>query len=217
MPYLIQAEERGIPHDLMHRLAEAIAERPDLIYADGMQQLRNAHGILQVRDRAEAERLRQRFETLGFPVLVLDELLALPAPEPLDLEQPHFEGAAEVVAAAAIDVMHERVVGEVSPFRLRMTGSGGILADFDDSERTVEGHTTRYELDLLTRTKHWRAQTGVLTPIGALLRGMDLSGASLSLSAQNLLAGHHHLRAFLSEAEYDRHVSWLYQLRYAPR
>lgn len=217
MPYLIQSEEREIPHDLMHRLAEVIAERPDLIYADGMHRLRTGHGILEVRDRAEAERLRGRFETLGFPVFILDGLLALPAPEPLDLAQPHLEGAAEVVAAAAIDVVHQRVAGDVSPFRMRMTGSGGILADFDDSERTVEEHTMRYRLDLLTRTRHWRARAGTLTPIEALLRSMDLSGASLGLSVQDLLAGHHHLRAFPSEAEYDRHVTWRYQLRYMRR
>jgi hypothetical protein len=217
MPYLIQAEERELPHDLMHRLAEAIAERPDLILADGMHRLRTGHGILEVPDQAEADRLSQRFQALGLPVFVLDELLALPAPEPLDLAQPHLEGAVEVAAAAMIDVKHERVVGDVSPFRMRMTGSGGILADFDDSERTIEEHATRYRLDLLTRTKHWRARAGTLPPIESLLQTADLSGASLGLSVQNLLAGRRSLRAFLSEAEYDRHVAWLYQLRYARR
>ncbi len=75
MPYLIQAEEREIPYDLMHQLAKVIADSPGLICADGMHEVRTGHGILQVRDRAEADRLSELFGTLGVPVFLLDELL----------------------------------------------------------------------------------------------------------------------------------------------
>ncbi len=78
-----------------------------------------------------------------------------------------------------------------------------------------EEEDARYSLDLLTRTQHWRAQHPSLMPILEYLGQADLGAASQSTSVKTLLAGEGHLLRCASDQDYDRHVSWLYQMTYA--
>jgi len=214
MPYLIQAEEREISFDLFQSLAEIMDESPDIILADATTQLRHAHGVLSVPDKAEAQRLWERFNAIGFRNFVVEKLLDVPPPETFDPHAPKIEVPVELVTVGHVDAVTEKTVEHWNPLNVHVYQYSGFL-DTGLQEWTVEQHDDHCYLDLLTRTRHWRAKVGGPADFVDLLTSGDLTGAYLSASVRRLQAGDHRILRVTSDRDYDRHVSWLYQVRYA--
>ncbi len=100
MAYIIQAEEQEITSDLLQQLAPVLlAESPGLTPADATYRIRSSHGMLVIAGKAEAMRISQRFDQLGFPNFVLDELLNPPRAEHLNVEKPELDGEVELAVS----------------------------------------------------------------------------------------------------------------------
>jgi hypothetical protein len=218
MPYLIQAEDRPLTPDLLHRLAQVMAESPDLVLADATFRLTHGHGVLPVEDQKEAERLVARFTELGFPHFLVDALVAVPKAERLRLEHPAPEAAVELVAAARLDMLPEHTPPvAAAPLGIRLIPFRAPTLNENSPERILADNAVRYYLDLGTREKRWRAVHLSLVPIEDFLSKAGLPATALTAPAQALLTGNQDLPRFPREADYERYVTWLYQLRYAPR
>jgi hypothetical protein len=215
MPYLIQAEERDVPYELFEHLANIIDESPVLTYADATSELHHGHGILHFEDQAEAERLLGRFNAIGFRCFLLDTLLNVPAPETVHLPAPTLEAQPELVAVARLDTVTEKKEWSFSPWRTRLSILTNLPVQSGVEERTVEQSDSSYCLDLLTRTRHWRARGGYWAPIREYLGRADLSAAYCTTAVKKLIANDRNIIHFGSEADYDHYVKWLYQLQYA--
>ncbi len=214
MPYLIQADEEPIPYDLLQQLAKVMDESEELTFADATLQLQHAHGILQVADQAEAERLSARFIELGFRNFILEKLLDVPAPEQLNLQTP-FTEVAEVMTVARVDLEKERTERTFDPLQVQLTSYNFPILGTGVEEHTITEHDTRFYLDLFTQNKRWQAHPGSLLPILEFLKTFDTTHLALSVSMQKLLAGERNLQRFRKEKDYQRHVSWMYQVKYA--
>jgi hypothetical protein len=192
-----------------------MAESPELVLADATYQLRSSHGMLAFPGRAEAVRLSARFEALGVSTFLLDSLLEPPKPELLSLARPQVGEAVGLAAIAGLHLTTEHKVVSINPLRAQIAYPRIPIPGSSIEETTVEEHDSRYSLDLFTRQRHWRAQPASLVPIQEFLREADLSAAYLGAGVRKLQAGDRHLPTFASEHEYDRYLTWLYQLRYA--
>ena len=215
MPYLIQAEEREISYELFAQLAEIIDESPVLTYADATSELHHGHGILHFEDQAEAERLLVRFNASGFRCFLLDKLLDMPAAEDLHLPAPKLEAPPELVVAARLDTVTARKEWDYNPWRIRLAIFGNFHLTSGVEERAVEEHASYYGLDLLTRTRHWRAHSGSWVPVREFLITADLTAAYRSAGAQKLVSNDRNIIRFSGQTDYDHYVKWLYQLHYA--
>jgi len=218
MAYIIQAEEREIPAELLGELAAAfLAQSPDLTHADATYRVRSAAGMLPMADMAAAARVAQRFNEIGLRCFVVERLLDLPRPEPLNLERPGPAAEADLAVAARLRLVTERTVREFSPRRLvrSMVITGLPLPGSATEERTVEDRDTRYCVDLFTAGRHWHARPGSPVRIRPLLGELKESGAYLSEGARRLLGGDPGVRTFENEADYDHYLTWLYHMRYA--
>jgi hypothetical protein len=217
MTYLIQAEERDLSFDLLQQLAKVMAESPELVLADATYELRSSHGILAVPARVEAERLSARFAALGVSTFLLDSLLEPPKPELLHLMQPRVQGAIEMAAAASLHLTTERKDVSINPLSMQVADPQIPIPGSSVQETTFEEHDSRYCFDLFTHEGHWRAEPDALALVQRFLGEADLSAAYLGAGVRSLQAGVRRLPTFASERDYDRYLTWLYQLRYATR
>ena len=217
MTYLIRAEEGDLPYDLSQQLAGVMAESLDLVLADATYQLHHSHGILAVPGKAEAERLSARFTALGVATFLLEALLEPPASEPLHLLQPRVAGAVEIAAVASLHLTSEREVASSSPLDMQVAYPGFPVAGSAVVEEAAHGRHTRCSLDVFARGRHWRAQPDALALVQRYLSEADLSGAYLGAGVRSLQTGERRLPTFTIERDYDRYLTWLYQLRYARR
>jgi hypothetical protein len=218
MAYIIQAEEREITVDLVQQLAPILlAESPGLSPADATYRIRSSRGMLAIGDKAEAMRISQRFDQLGFRNFVLDELLDPPKAEHLNVEKPELDGEVGLVALAILHTVTERTVRDFDARRrsIALAITGIPLPTSGSRERTVEESDTRFCLDLFTPERHWGARPGSLVPIQAVLSTASIANAYLSSGVRSLPKGDRNLPTFGSEADYNRYVTWLYQLRCA--
>jgi hypothetical protein len=218
--HLIQAdEEQEISQDLLQQLAAVLAESPELTFADATYQIHSARGMLAIPGAEEAARISQHFNDLGFRNFVVQDLLTPPRPRHLNLEKPELDEAVGLAVAARLAVVTERTITEFNARRyvigLATTGIPHRGAATD--RRRVEQSDTRFCLDLLTPTTRWQARAGVSVPIRAFLTDTPMPDAYLSKGAGLLKQGSHDIPTFQGETDYDRYVTWLYQLRYAKR
>jgi hypothetical protein len=213
MVYLIQAEEAEIPYELFERLAAAMDESPEVAFADATHQLRAGHGILEIAEHDEALRLSARFAEIGYRTHLIDSLLQPPRPEVLDLLQPQLPGPVGLAVVAALHLHTQRKVVSYSPLGAKVIYPRLVLPYSGVEERTIEEEDSRYSLDLFTSGRRLRARPGSPVGIASLLAQLDLSGAYLNAGARHLQAGEHHLPSFTTEADYERYLTWLYQLR----
>jgi hypothetical protein len=218
--YLIQAdEEQEVSDDLLQQLAAVLAESPELTFADATYRVHSSHGILAIEGKEEAARISQRFNDLGFRNFVVQELLTPPRPQHLNLETPELDEEVGLAVAARLHFVTERTVREfnVRRFSLSLAITGIPRPRAAIEKRTIEQSDTRFYLDLFTQTKHWRAQVGSPLPIQALLGKAQMPKAHLSKGVQILMQGEHHIPTFQREDDYDKYITWLYQLRFAER
>jgi hypothetical protein len=218
MVYIIQAEEQEITFDLLQKLAAVLlAESPGLTPADATYRIHSSHGMLAMADKAEAMRISQRFHQLGFRNFVLDELLDPPKAEHLNLERPELSGEVGLVVLGRLRTVTERTVRDYDARRrsIALAVTGIPLPTSRARERTVEESDTRFCLDLFTPGKHWRARPGSPMPIQAVLSTVSIANAHLSRGVRSLLKGDRDIPTFEKEDDYDKYVTWLYQLRFA--
>jgi hypothetical protein len=217
MVYLLQAEEREISYELLQDLAMVLAESPEVVFADATRKVHTSHGIMEFESRAEAERVSARVAGLGFRTFIVDHLLAPPEPERLDPAGAQIAEEIELGAAARVDTVDRHKVTTFNPLRLRIAYPRIPIPSSVIDEEWVEDRNTEYSLDLFAGPRHWRLQHASAGPFVEFLQGLALSTATLGAGARSLLAGSRNLPRFSSEKDYQRYLTWLYQLRYAER
>ncbi len=218
MVYIIQAQEQDISYEFLQNLANVLADSPGLTHADATFRVHNSHGIFAVEDPTDATRISQRFSELGLSNFIVPALLPPPKPEPLNADHPQLEGPVELAVAAELDLVAETTRWNFSPWRMRMIYPSRIPIPGSGTEEWIEKREdTRFYLDLFTQTKHWRVRPGSSVVVQRLLGDLNLSGAYLNSGVKTLLRGERRLPRFATEEEFDKYVSWLYQLRYAHR
>jgi hypothetical protein len=220
MIYVIQAEEQDIPFELLQQLAAVLAEAPGLTHADATFRIHNSRGILAVENKAEADRVSQRFNELGVLTFVSGQVLTPPRPENLNLGKPDLDPEIGLAVAARLQLVTERTVRE---FKQRGFAIGPALVGIPIprlgmEERTVEDSDTRFYLDLFSSSRHWRARPGIPLPIQTLLNAAITGDVYLSKGARVLKQGDSRsIPRFDNEKDYDKYITWLYQIKYAPR
>lgn len=217
MPYVIQAEEQEIDLDLLQRLADVLlAEVSDITRADATYRVRRAGGILQVKERAAADRISARFTELGLRSFALEELLDPPRPQHLNLEKPQIEGEVELAIAGRLHRVDRKVVKTTRVgLSLPWAMAGIPVPKARTEERKVEESDTRYCLDLFASGTHWSARPGYPQAAQEMLTKVVTPATALSAGAASLLQGDKNIPEFGQEADYERYVTWLYQQRYA--
>ena len=218
MPYLLQAEDREVSFDLFQKLAEIMDESPDVVLADATLQLHHACGILEVADPAEAARLSTRFAEVGFPTSWWRSSSTSPLPSRSSLQEPKVEGTVEVVTVGHVEAVTEEHHLQFNPLNARMVALpfvGAFPIDSGVDEFTVEHCDDHCYLDLLTRTHHYRGHVPqARTPSStSSLPATSPTSPSAPPSAR-CSAGNLNITRFHNEKDYDRHVSWLYQVRF---
>jgi hypothetical protein len=215
--YLLQAEEREIPYELLQGLALILAESPGVVFADAVRKIHVSYGILELGTRAEAERVSARVAGLGLRTFVANHLLEPPEPEPLNPAAAEIAEEVELAAAARVDTTTEHRAMTLQPLRLRYVYPWIPVLDSVIDDKWVRETDAEHYLDLFTAQRHWRAKELSAVPLVEFVRGLGLSTATLGVGVTDLLAGGHNLPRFTSRRDYDRYVTWLYQLRYAER
>lgn len=216
MPYLILADERELPYDLLVQLAKVMDESADIVLADATRQLLHSHGILTIPDQREAERVAARFAALGVPNFLRATLLQVPLPKLFPLLHPRLDGAIElaVIGHLKLTTEHRQII--VNPLSAQLAGTIEFPSPGSSTETiTATQHDTHFTIDLFTHAHHWRGQALALVAVQAFLKGIDLSAARLGAGVRNLQAGERRVPAFTDEQGYERYLSWLFQLRYA--
>jgi hypothetical protein len=84
-------------------------------------------------------------------------------------------------------------------------------------EKTVEHTDTHFFLDLFTSESHWRAQADVTSRIKTFLEKLNNPTAHFDKGADSLMKGETNLPTFRKAADYERYLSWQYQLKYVKR
>jgi hypothetical protein len=217
MPYIIQAEEQDISNDLLQQLAAVLAELPELILADAIHRIHNCHGLLVVEDKIQALHISQRFTELGFPNFILEELLALPKPERLNLEKPEAAEKFDLAVAARVQITEQSTDHEYRMTGIGLAAVGLGIPRLRIEEKTVEHTDTHFFLDLFTSESHWRAQADVTLRIKTFLEKLNNPTVHLDRGADSLMKGETNLPTFRKAADYERYLSWQYQLRYVKR
>jgi len=214
--YLIQGDEFEIGADLRERLAEAIVACTELTLTDARYRLRNAQGILQFGDRAEAERVSARFTEIGFANFLLDELLPVPRARLLGVGAQLPEEPIGLVALALLATEKTRVVGESSRLGQRVGYAlfTGMRLEASQEE-TVTEREERYLLDLFTRQEHWRLRSGALPRIVDTFAALRLDDARLNEGILSLTHEDRRVPTFTDENDHERYLTWLFQLRFA--
>lgn len=215
MPYLIQGDEFELDLGLMQRLAAVIAESASLVLADATHRLVNSFGIVRFQERAEAERVAARFTEMGFANFVLDELLEVPRARVLGSGAEPPEERIGVVALGRLVLEERHTVRDVGRTLVGISYVPIPLPEAGAEETTITRERMCYYLDLLTREKHWRVRSGMLPRIVEVYTEVDVSGAYLSEGVRSLSRTDRGIRTFRRERDWDRYVTWLFQLRYA--
>jgi hypothetical protein len=214
MPYLIQGDEFELGMDLMQRLGSVIAEESEaLVLGDAMRRLRNSMGIVQFENRAEAERVAARFTEMGFANFIVDELARVPQ---MRLLGPGGELPQEEIGLVALGrllLQEKQRVSDTRPRTVAISGLG-IPLPGGFEETTVTRERIRYYLDLVTREHRWRVRSSALLRIVDVYTQVDVSRAYLNAGVRSLAREDRPIRAFSSEREWERYVTWLYQLKY---
>jgi hypothetical protein len=216
MTYLIQGDESEIGPELRERMAQVMAASEELTLTDARYRLRNAHGILQFEDQAEAERVAAQFTEMGFANFLLDELLEVPRPRLLGVGAQIPEEPMGLVVLALLSTETTRVVADANPLSQRVgyalfTGLGYEPRE----EETVTERETHYWLDLFTRESHWRVRSGALPRIVDVFTALNVADAYLSEGVHSLSHDDRRVPVFPDEKEHERYLTWLYQLRFA--
>jgi hypothetical protein len=214
MPYVIQGDEFEIDAELQRRLAEVLAEAGDVVLADATRRVRLSFGIFEFGERAEADRVAARFTEMGFANFVLDELLPVPRMRLLGAGATLPEEPLGLLALGRLLLEERHKVTEAKP---RVIGISYVPIPLPggQEESTVSREQVRYQLDLLTREQHWRIRSGMLTRIVDAYASVDVSEAYLSAGVRSLSRSDRDIPTFHREEDWDRYVTWLYQLRYA--
>ncbi len=215
MVYVVQAEEREIPLDLLQQLAQVMAESKEIVQADATYRIRSSRGILRFDDREEADRVSRGFYELGLPNFVLDELLQPPKPERLNLGKPVIDEEVALAAVAKLRITTERKTTEIKPLLMRMSFGRIPMRDTAVQETTTKQRSTRFYLDVFTLHRHLRARTGTVMQILEFLGTMMMPGALLGEGAKRLMRGDRNVITFTDEKDYETYLKWLYQIRYA--
>ena len=220
MAYLIQAdEEQEISQDLLQQLAAVLAESPELTFADATYRIHSSQGILAIQGTEEAARISRRFTDLGFRNFVVQELLNPPKAQHLNLEKPALDEEVDLAVAARLHFVTERTVTEFNARRylIGLATTGIPRRGAATEKRRVEQSDTRFYLDLFTVTTRWQARAGLSIPIRVFLADTTMPDAYLSKGARVLKQGGHDIPTFQKEEDYDKYITWLWQLRHAKR
>jgi hypothetical protein len=220
MPFLIFAEERELPYEMLVQLAQIMDESSEIALADATRQLHQAYDILHIPTADEAQRLVARFAALGVKSFALDALLEVPLPKLFHLQRPRHEGVIELAILGCMKIVTEHRQIIFNPLNAQVTypnEMGMAIAHNTTETMTANQHDSHITIDIFTDTDHWRGQVEVFVAAQSFLKDLDLSNAMLSDGIRKLQAGEHHLPTFTDEHDYDRYVSWLFHLRYAPQ
>ncbi|MBN1458729.1 MAG: hypothetical protein JXA57_04280 [Armatimonadetes bacterium] len=214
MPYLIQGDEFELSMELMQRLAAVMAESDEILLTDAMYQLRNSSGILRFSEREEADRVAARFTEMGFANFVVDELVEVPRARLTGPGGIMPEGQLGVVALGRLLLEERQTMSEERP---RLVGISRLVIPIPggSQESTVTRERTRYYLDLGTKEERRRVSSGALPRIVEVYTDANVSEAYLNEGVRSLARDDRGIRAFSSEREWERYVTWLYQLKYA--
>jgi hypothetical protein len=213
--YIVQAIEHEIPYEALQAMAQIMAESSEITHADATYRIRSSRGIIRFSDEAEANRVSAQFYDLGLRNFVLQELLAVPKPEHLNLERPELDEEVALAAVGRLRIVTEKKSIDVNPLRMRFTFGRIPVPGSSVEEKTTRETKTRFHLDLFTLSRHWRAQVGSVVRIADFVESLHMPGALLSQGVKRLLKGDRNLPTFKDEREYERYVQWLYQIRYA--
>lgn len=215
MPYLIQGDEFEIGLDWTQRLAPVMAESSSLVLADATHRVRQSFGIIAFDEREEAERVGARFAEMGFANFVVDDLLPVPRFRLLGPGGQMPEEKIGVVALGRLLIEEKRKVREGGPLTVGISYARIPVPGAPPKETTVTRQRERYYLDLLTREKHWRVRAGTLARIVAVYTDLDVSEGYLNDGVRSLSRSDERIRAFRGERDWDRYLTWLFQVRYA--
>ncbi len=217
MAYVIQAEEREIGLDLLQELAAVLRdETTGLTLADTTYRIRSARGILRLEETVQADRVCRRFQELGMRCFALEKLLELPPAEHLNVTQPQIEGDIEMALAARLEMVTERVVKTTKRgINIPMALAGLPIPTHKTQAKTVSDSDMRYALDLFTAGVRWRARPGYPLAIQELLAKVVAPQTLLGAGARGLMGREQHILTFDKEADYEKYVTWLYQVKYA--
>jgi hypothetical protein len=211
MVYLLQAEEQEISLELLQQLAKVLVRLPEVAFADATHQVHMAHGIYELPDEAEAARVAKGFAAEGFPTITVPEIFPPPAPELLN-RQHLPEGKIELAAAGQVHLVKSVTETEFKAPRISLFSPILVVPGSGSKEITRERSEFLFYLEVFAGARHWRMQSGGESLLLEYLAKMDLSGALLGAGVKHLLEKNRRLPAFDKEKEYDRYVSWLYQL-----
>jgi len=216
MPYLIQGDEYELSLELIQRLGPVMAESDEIVLTDALYQLRNSFGILRFSERAEADRVAARFTEMGFANFVVDQLVEVPRARPTGPGGLMPEGQLGVVALGRLLLEERQTVRDARP---RLVGISRLVIPIPGAgasqDTTVTRERTRYYLDLGTKEERRRVDSGTLLRIVEVYTEVDVSDAYLNEGVRSLAREDESIRAFSSERDWERYVTWLYQLKYA--
>ncbi len=215
MPYLIQGDEFEITLDWTQRLAAVMAESSEIVLADATHRIRNSFGIIPFNEREEAERVGARFAEMGFANFIVDELLKVPRFRLLGPGGQMPEEEIGVVALGRLLLTETQRVEESGPGTVGIAYARIPVPGMPPRETTITRQRERYYLDLLAREKHWRVRSGALPRIVQVYTEVDVSDAYLNDGVRSLSRSDRRIRAFGGERDWDRYLTWLFQLRYA--
>jgi hypothetical protein len=225
--YIVQKEEKEIDFDLYEALSKSLVAEAGMHITDAKIRMRLFYGILNIPEEEQAKKVSEHFQELGLDNFVLaeDELLELPEMELLSEDCLEEITEPDLFAAGRIFEEIKEVSTRFNPFKQQFApGSfGGNMLSLPRpipgtaiEKRVRTKRQTTYCVDAFTRQRHWRIARG-WPPRREIeiLESLISSEAYLNQGMKSMLEGQINIISFEKQEQYNSHLTWLFQMRYA--
>lgn len=225
--YIVQSEEKEIDFDLFEALSKSLVTEAGMHITDAKIRMRLFYGMLNIPEEEQAKKVSEHFQELGLDNFVLkeEELVQMPQMEiPGDTS---LEGIADpdLIAAGRIFEEIKEISSYVNPLKQHYNPGGmgnlalgmpSVIPGTGIEKRVRTKRQTTYCVDVFTREKYWRiARSWPPRREIECLKSLIGSEAYLTQSMESMLEGQINIISFQKEEQYNSHLTWLFQMRYA--
>jgi hypothetical protein len=210
--YVLQTEEVELGLSELSKFAEILRREMGITPIEATAQLKRAFGILRMPDPALAEKVSAALTAGGIKTKVFRRLLLLPELLPREADSSGFQP--ELIAAGILLEETSKAIRQ----RFRPSARVSMVR-----ESTTTATELTFVIDAMNQTGRARREEGGLSdPLKKWLAGVVESagqtpgGPYLSSGVKLLLEGRRNLPRFQSEVNYERYLTRLFNLRYAP-
>lgn len=218
--YVVQREEKEIDFELFEQLADALSRETGIPKLDAKMQMKHFYGMLNVTDEERAQKISESFKKTGLDNFILreEQLIQLPRHKQLGKDYLDSMKLTELIAVGEISREIEEKSWRVNLLRMKFIGPRIPVLGSSIEENVRRKRQTVYYLDFFTRQTHWRITRDSLPKREmAFLKDIGLSKTYLTQSVKRNLEGNERVISFSSEIDYNKYLTWLFQLRYAKR